>query len=493
MIDGRRKTDARAASLALLTLLAASGCSPRSTLDAEALAAMTPLPMSYFVADVFSDRATLWARCGSGDEIVVDLAPGDGEALRAPVDRDRDRTARLELRDLQPGQRYRYSIWCAGGQIAAPSVGTFRTPPAPDEHAPVRFAWFGDVGGQNVCRDADRGYLPFQQVLSTLPDFSIALGDMIYVDDACLARGRYGNDQVVGPPAPASTLDEYRAHWRYGRADRYLQRALAGSGTYPVWDDHEIRNDAGPAHDHPPYRPWVDLIPTARRAFLEYNPIAADDPSAPLYRSVRWGRHLEMFLLDTRSHRDGNGEYDHPGKTLLGAEQKRWLLDGLQASDATWKIVVSSVPISVPTGSDAIGRDGWASGDSDLGFETELREILQTMQRLTKRQIVWITTDAHFGTVMRYTPFPRDPDFVIHEVVTGPLQAGVFPRSERDPTFHPETLYQHGPADGEAIDSLPQAMRWFNFGWIEIDAAGSLVAEIVTGTGERAYRLELRP
>ena len=94
------------------------------------------------------------------------------------------------------------------------------------------------------------------------------------------------------------------------------------------------------------------ILPHGLAAFLDYNPVGP----APLYRRVRWGKHVELFLLDTRSHRAPNLSPDTPDKSMLGADQRRWLERALLDSDATNKIVVTSVPLSIPTGS------AWVAG-----------------------------------------------------------------------------------------------------------------------------------
>ena len=76
-------------------------------------------------------------------------------------------------------------------------------------------------------------------------------------------------------------------------------------------------------------------------------------------------------MLDTRQYRDANiadDSADRP-KTMLGREQLTWLKESLAASDATWKVIVSSVPMSIPTGFPASGgRDGWANFDGAVGL-----------------------------------------------------------------------------------------------------------------------------
>ena len=187
-------------------------------------------------------------------------------------------------------------------------------------------------------------------------DFFVALGDMIYADDACAAIGRFGNAQVVGPGPATAAIPSFWEHWRYNRADPATQRFFTTTPYYAVWDDHEIQNDAGPRNQTLPDAPAEPRLAAARAAYVDYQPLV---DAEKLYRSARWGRHLEIFFLDTRSYRQANLDPDagaYP-KTMLGDEQRRWLIDGLVRSKATWKIIVSSVPLSIPT-----GGDGWADG-----------------------------------------------------------------------------------------------------------------------------------
>ena len=65
-------------------------------------------------------------------------------------------------------------------------------------------------------------------------------------------------------------------------------------------------------------------------------------------------------------------------KTMLGSAQLSWLKDNLLRSNATWKVVSSDIPMSIPTGANSskFGRDGWANGisldfSSKTGFEKE--------------------------------------------------------------------------------------------------------------------------
>jgi alkaline phosphatase D len=295
----------------------------------------------------------------------------------------------------------------------------------------------------------------------------------------------------------AATMTDYWGHWKYNREDAGLQGLLARVPYYGIWDDHEVVNDFGPLHDTrtvPPYTPGIHLMPLGLKAMLDYNPILpADNTPDRLYRSIRWGKHLEMVILDTRQYRDANFMVENAAapKTLLGREQVAWLKRTLRESDATWKLVVSSVPMSIPTGSAAAaGRDGWANYQQTSGFELELLDILRYMQQNGIYNVLWITTDVHFSEVFQYTPFADAPEFQVHEVVTGPLNAGVFPNAAFDTTLNTVSLFRHpltAPANYEG------AKRSFNFGLARIDEHGWLTTSVNDLTGAPLYELTLSP
>ena len=453
------------------------------------------------VGEVRARRAVVWSRTDRPGRMRLVVERTDVptplvvfEAAVA-VDEESDFAGQITVEGLRPATPHRAIVRFTDteGRTGSPEAAVFRTAPRARDPAPVRLAWGGDLGGQGVCRDARQGYPIFTRVLAEQPDLFVALGDMIYADDVCHPIGYYGNHQVPGDFGPAADLDGFRAHWRYNRADPNLRTLLASVPHVAIWDDHEIVDDAGPHHDtraDPPYRAGVPLLPLARRAFLEWNPLA---PEEHLYRRLRWGRHLELFVLDTRSYRDPNGAPDTAvvPKSLLGLAQRRWLEQMLPLSDATWKVIVSSVPLSIPTGSLVTGRDGWADEGTDGGFERELIEILEQFRHAGVRNLLWITTDVHFAAAFRYAPFPEAPAFRFYEFVTGPLNAGVFPNPVVDPTLRPEQLLYYAPS--APIQDFGEAVRWFSFGLLEIAADGLLTARIVNGLGEEVFRLSLPP
>ena len=478
------------------------GCSP-PPVQAPPADAGHPLaaPITHGVAaEVTATSAVVWARCDRETGLHVALRDRAGRETVAStaVQAADDFTGRLKFEGLEADSTYGYRAWCgpdSEGESDAAS-GALRTAPDARTARAVEFVWGGDLGGQHVCRDRAEGYPILRTITARRPDFFIGLGDMIYADDPCPATGRYGNWQTPGPPQPATDLPGFWAYWKYNREEDALRQLLAAVPYYAVWDDHEVLNDFGPRHDTvaaPAERSGVHLLPLGLKAFLDYNPIDAGTDRR-LYRRVRWGRHLEVFFLDTRQYRDANFAPDDAmqPKTMLGAEQRRWLERSLRASEATWKVIVSSVPLSIPTGSADHGRDGWANGDQPTGFEHELLAILRFMAAHHINNSVWISTDIHFAAVFRDAPFPDQPAFRLYEIDTGPMNAGVFPKTDLDTTLNPERLFRY-PESADPALGFAQAKSWFNFGVLRIDATGALTIEIVNTYGNRLFELALHP
>ncbi|CAM9680426.1 unnamed protein product [Ascophyllum nodosum] len=207
---------------------------------------------------------------------------------------------------------------------------------------------------------------------------------------------------------------------------------------------------------------------------------------------------MEIFILDTRQYRSlaTLNDTEANNKTMLGETQLAWLKETLTVSDATWKIVVSSVPISIPTGASDLMRDGWASYNGQTGYESELSEIFEFMANSGIDNVIFITADVHFAEVFKYTPCALHPDWNIYEFVVGPMNAGLFPNTEFDKTFNPEVLFFYGPEDGnsfEALYSWNETIPWFNFGKAEITKNGTLKVSIINAFNEVLYTLSLDP
>jgi len=265
---------------------------------------------------------------------------------------DRDFTAKVLVGGLQSDRSYWYRFLVEG---ASSRVGRARTLPRRGDDTKGLALAYGS------CQRWGSGwYNAWRGIAAEDVDAVVWLGDYIYESGGSTGLGDVRRDTV----GAADTLATYRAKYRLYRTDPLLQAGHAAHPFVPVWDDHEFVNNYVAS----------DLVRDAVRAreayqaWFEYMPVWPID-GTQIYRRLRWGRLAELSMLDTRQYRDrqANGFNPDPevrpilgvgpvvaeaaqtGRTILGAAQRQWLLDGLddaQDDDVTWKLIGNQVMIS---------------------------------------------------------------------------------------------------------------------------------------------------
>ncbi len=227
--------------------------------------------------------------------------------------------------------------------------------------------------------DTRESYKPFtvmNAVRAQHPDFFLHLGDTIYAD-----RG-----------GTAHQLAEFWAKYRANRDDAATQLCFGETSTYVTWDDHEVADD---------YLPGNPLAPIGRRAFLDYWPIRRNlEEPERIYRSFRWGKALELFILDTRQYRD------RKHGTMLGKSQKEWLFEGISRSEAIFKFIATSVPMA------GGGSDRWD------GYPRERAEILGYIRGEKISGVIFLSADLHSAAITR---IPKSSG--LRDITAGPLAA----------------------------------------------------------------------
>jgi alkaline phosphatase D len=440
---------------------------------------MNPLPQGIAVGDVTSQSALLWLRTEGSQAVQIEwasvaawelmskIATIRSSAARTAVfitTADSDYTLTIPLDGLASATRYRYHVLVGQAQGEALTLATrgeFTTLPDAENSVPVTFAWSGDLGGQGRCRRGNAGYPIFDVMRAQQLDFFLFLGDSMYGDNLCPSP-----PNEPGADFLATTLAEYRARHRDQRGAEALRRFLDSVPVYVIWDDHEVRNNfAGP---------FDSQMPVGRQALREYWPIrvAPNDPQR-LYRTVRVGADLELFILDTRQYRSRNADHDGPAKTMLGERQLQWLLRGITESTATWKVIVTTVPLSISKGGGAgvPGNDGWAGGADGTGFERERQVIVDRILDRRMKNVVFLAGDVHYVQANAYDPNgDGTPDF--HEFVAGPLSAAPGPQTPASAGLRPTILINEG--------------GYFNFGLIRVTKS-SFDVTVITEAGATRF------
>lgn len=123
------------------------------------------------------------------------------------------------------------------------------------------------------------------------------------------------------------------------------------------------------------------------------------------YGKFRVGN-CEYFLLDTKSHREMHdpAQPAKGGLSLLGAEQKAWLLEAMRTSDADFFFLVSSVNFAIPH--DGSGGHEMTAGKDEAwtALLGEREELIAAWEKLRKPVFV-LTADLHNSFVVKIGDF----------------------------------------------------------------------------------------
>jgi alkaline phosphatase D len=123
----------------------------------------------------------------------------------------------------------------------------------------------------------------------------------------------------------------------------------------------------------------------------------------PIYRRITWGDLAELSFLDTRQYRDeppcGYGEQQRcaaaldPRFTVTGPDQERWLLRGLDRSNARWNVIAQQALMAQLDHDGDAGDLFW--NDSWDGFPAPRNRIIQHLHSRKLDNPVVITGDWH--------------------------------------------------------------------------------------------------
>ncbi|HZC12857.1 MAG TPA: alkaline phosphatase D family protein, partial [Thermoleophilaceae bacterium] len=347
---------------------------------------------------------TLWTRVadveGAG---TVELEVARDRGFRRVVAREfirtsgrTDHSVKARVGSLKPYEQYFYRFSTRGENS---TVGRFRTALPHDSRQPVRFAFFS-------CQEYTFGYFNAHNLLVEEDiDFVVNLGDYIYAE-AYYRPGDSFAGVRVDPIGFAETLDQYRAKYKLYRTEAPLRRMHANFPMISIWDDHEVQDNyaggAGPTGGLVPELRYTQRRRAAAyRAYFESMPTYPVKGDSRIYRAVRFGRNVDLILLDQRQYRADQPcgdaqvgppcpELDQP-RRFLGARQMDFLKKRLSSSRAAWKVVANQVMI-MPTiypGGDYIGFDFWQ------GYPQERRELLEHIRRRRVKDVVFVTGDIH--------------------------------------------------------------------------------------------------
>ena len=310
----------------------------------------------------------------------------------APVDAAKDYARQIKLTGLTPATLYEYRVQSRGPGMAEPAgliTGSFRTAPAADTEAKVTFAVttcheYAHLDAFGSGRAGARPHLGFKiypVMLALKPDFYVHTGDIVYYDKL------------------AKTQALARWHWQriYSLPNAVEFHRFVPS--YFMKDDHDTwMNDCFPGMKTRYMGEFT--FEQGQAIFLEQVPI-----EPPAYRTFRWGKDVQVWLVEGRDYRSPNDIPDGPEKTIWGAEQKAWFKRTVDESDAAFRVLISPTPLVGPD------RRNKNDNHSNKGFTHEGDELRQFLA--SRKNMVVLHGDRHW----QY--FSIDDETGLHEYSCG--------------------------------------------------------------------------
>ncbi|MFV0126594.1 alkaline phosphatase D family protein [Streptomyces sp. HMX112] len=421
---GRRRLltlAAAAATLAFTTHLPARGASAAPELDARRIT-KDPFTLGVASGDPQPDSVLLWTRLAPSPYDLDSGLPEERVEVQWEVAYDEwfalvvqsgsvtahpefDHSVRVEVGGLLPGRSYYYRF----------RTGTWISPAGRTRTAPMT-GGLGSLTFAAVSCQAyfDGYYTAFKYVAEEDVDLVVHLGDYIY-EYGVNAVGGVREYTDVRLPAhfdrETVTLEDYRLRYALYKTDPDLRAAHAAHPFVVTWDDHETENNyagAIPENTVPPEE-FLLRRAAAYRAYWENQPLRV--PQQPqgadmqLYRRLTFGSVAQFDILDTRQYRSdqayGDGwqtpgpESADPARTMTGAAQERWLIDGWRASDAVWNVVPQQVVFAqrrnAATADHKVSMDAWD------GYSASRKRILDGAAAAGVENLMVLSGDAHVG------------------------------------------------------------------------------------------------
>lgn len=250
-------------------------------------------------------------------------------------------------------------------------TGYFKTSPKPNERAPLllttsscQYFWSFD--------DSINGFKIYNEMSKLHPDLFVQTGDFVYYDK---------------PGPMADQAEKARHKWHAMNAWPYIRRFFRHTPIYLLKDDHDLLAD----DVHSTSKPFGKLTYSEGLEIWKENVPLLDKP----YRTITWGKDIQFWLMEGREFRSDNTSADDGTKTIWGEEQKNWLIQSVQNSKATFKIIISPTPIIGPD------RASKADNHANNAFQKE-GDWVRTF--LHKENMIVINGDRHWQYVSQDIP-----------------------------------------------------------------------------------------
>jgi alkaline phosphatase D len=332
---------------------------------------------------------------------------GKSTILSAQVDKNKlghtYNPVKLTLEGLTMNTAYDYQIWVDGEKQKFSFPLSFHTrklwewrEPAPD------FTFL--LGSCFYLNDPqyDRPGKPYGQdprILETMgntpSDFMLWLGDNLYLREADYSSA-------------SGIAYRYSTNFRHPN----MQKLRGTRANYAIWDDH----DYGPNDSDGKF----DLKEVSLAHFKRYwsNKTFGEADNAGTYHKFKWSD-CDFFCMDDRFYRSANTLSDsvngkpNPNKQFYGKKQLDWLKNGLIASEASFKFIVTGGQVLNPL----------SDRECFMFYPTEWQELMNFIIENKIEGVVFLSGDQHYTELIKRQIVPNFYPF--YDFTCSPVTSGI--------------------------------------------------------------------
>lgn len=340
------------------------------SLAPEAIAlSLTIFPQTVSAGAMLANSVMLWTRAVGLGQLTLKVWREAASSSEVALVHDEVVTVpdhgnvKVTVGSLAPATWYHYAFFSADLTARSP-IGKVRTAFPDDWKEPLT------VGATCCASYRYRPFKPLEAIARQNVDLCLYLGDQSYNDGA-------------------GSLPTFRQKWQEQLADPGYRALLPATGSYLVWDDHEFENNFDPEA----LGPNDPIITGGKQSFFETFPV--EETNGRIWRSYRWGQTAEFFALDCRTERKPSTK-DTAQAQFISPEQLAWLQQALTASPCHFKVILTSVPISI------MPPPSWG-GQSDRwqGYAAQRETFLSWLEASGLSNVWFLSGDLHLGLVMR--------------------------------------------------------------------------------------------
>lgn len=375
--------------------------------------------------------------------VCVEYKVGEDEELNDVSDSgtawtssDVDYTVKVEAKNLEAFKTYYYQFTVCNSTNSSP-LGRTKTTPKPDDEldGPLRLAIYS-------CSNYPFGFFNAygNAVRKDSVDYVVHLGDYIYEYE----NGYYGWGNSLGripePNKEIYSLYDYRKRLATYRTDLDLVASHQQFAWIPVWDDHEVADNAWRGSMSEMNNTEESFIEAggvsvdqrkmnAVRAYFEWMPIrqVEMDDGLRIWRHFSFGTLFDLIMLDTRNYDRSitdlywNTDYIHAisneaSRTLMGQRQENWFYDQLSESHrrgATWRVIGDQIIFSRLNQSLALGEDNPLNYDAWDGYQANRNRTLNLLYSNQIPNNIFLAGDSHanwVSDIVWLDTHPYDPN-----------------------------------------------------------------------------------